>query len=45
MAGVGFCAVVLMICYHVPFNWVGLTGDSFADLPSYLRPVGLVSRS
>ncbi|WP_182379481.1 spirocyclase AveC family protein [Nocardioides sp. WS12] len=40
-AAIGFCAVVLMMCYHLPFNWISLTGDSFADLPSYLAPAGL----
>ncbi len=40
LAVVGFCAVVLMVCYHLPFNWVSLTGHSFAHLPSYLRPEG-----
>ena len=42
LAVVGFCAVVLMMCYHLPFNWVNLTGHSFAHLPSYLTPQGLV---
>ena len=41
LAAVGFCAVVLMMCYHLPF-WVSLTGHSFAHLPSYLSTEGLV---
>jgi hypothetical protein len=41
LAAIGFCAAVLMIFYHLPFNWISLTGDSFADLPSYLAPAGL----
>ena len=39
LAAIGFCAVVLMVCYHLPFNWLGLTGDSIAELPSYLKPL------
>jgi hypothetical protein len=42
MAAVGFCAVVLMMFYHLPFNWVSLTGHSYANLPSYLSTEGLV---
>ena len=42
LAAIGFCAAVLMICYHLPLNWISLSGDSFADLPSYLAPAGLV---
>lgn len=42
LAAVGFCAVVLMMCYHLPLNWVSLTGHSFANLPSYLSTEGLV---
>lgn len=41
LAAIGYCAVVLMVCYHLPLNWVSLAGDSFADIPSYLAPVGL----
>ncbi|MUL65815.1 hypothetical protein BOO86_15175 [Mycobacterium sp. CBMA 234] len=42
LAAIGFCATVLMLCYHLPFNWVSMTGHSFANLPSYLAPAGLV---
>jgi Spirocyclase AveC-like len=42
LAAIGFCAAVLMVCYHLPVNWISLTGDSFARLPSYLAPQGLV---
>jgi Spirocyclase AveC-like len=42
LAAIGFCAAVLMLCYHLPINWIGLTGHSFAELPSYLRLDGLV---
>ncbi|NKQ54237.1 spirocyclase AveC family protein [Amycolatopsis sp. K13G38] len=38
LAGVGFCAVVLVMLYHLPFNWLGITGDSMAHLPSYMLP-------
>ena len=42
MAAIGFAAAVLMMCYHLPLNWVSLTGHSFANLPSYLSTEGLV---
>jgi Spirocyclase AveC-like len=35
---VGFSAVALLVMYHLPFNWLGVTGTSMADLPSYLLP-------
>lgn len=41
LAAIGFCATVLMMCYHLPFNWISLSGNSFADLASYLVPEGL----
>jgi hypothetical protein len=37
-AVVGFCAVTLVLGYHLPFNWLGLIGTSVADLPTYLLP-------
>ncbi|MFZ2172622.1 MAG: spirocyclase AveC family protein [Rhodococcus sp. (in: high G+C Gram-positive bacteria)] len=37
-AVLGFCAVTLVLVYHLPFNWLGLIGSSMADLPSYLMP-------
>jgi hypothetical protein len=45
LAAIGFCATVLMVCYHLPINWVCLTGHSFAHLPSYLSVQGLVNRT
>jgi len=38
LAAIGYAAVVLIICYHLPFNWLSLGGGSVADLPSYLTP-------
>jgi len=38
LAATGYTAAVLMICYHMPFNWLSLGGSSVADLPSYLTP-------
>lgn len=38
LAATGYAAVVLMVLYHLPFNWLSLGGDSMADLPSYLTP-------
>ena len=37
-AVLGFCMVTLVFVYHLPFNWLGLIGNSMADLPSYLLP-------
>lgn len=38
LAAVGYSAVVLIVCYHLPFNWLSVGGGSLADLPSYLTP-------
>lgn len=38
LAATGYAAAVLMVCYHMPFNWLSLGGTSIADLPSYLTP-------
>lgn len=38
LAAIGYSAVVLLVCYHLPFNWLSLGGGSYADLPSYLMP-------
>ncbi len=35
-AVIGFCCVTIVIVYHLAFNWLGLVGTSYADLPSYL---------
>lgn len=37
-AVLGFCMVTLVLVYHLPFNWLGLIGTSYAHLPSYLLP-------
>ncbi len=37
-AVLGFCMVTLCFVYHLPFNWLGMIGDSVADMPSYLLP-------
>ena len=37
-AVIGFCVTMLFVLYHLPLNWLGLNGDSFADLPSYMLP-------
>jgi hypothetical protein len=37
-AVLGFCMVTLCFVYHLPFNWLGLIGESYAHLPSYLLP-------
>lgn len=38
LAVIGFSAVALLMLYHLPFNWLGVGGDSYAQLPSYLLP-------
>ncbi|MCB9440274.1 MAG: spirocyclase AveC family protein [Mycolicibacterium sp.] len=37
-AVIGFCILTLALLYHLPFNWLGVIGTSYADLPSYLMP-------
>jgi hypothetical protein len=37
LAAIGYTAVVLLMAYHLPFNWLSVGGDSVAHLPSYLR--------
>lgn len=37
-AVLGFCMLTLVFLYHLPFNWFGVIGTSYADLPSYLMP-------
>jgi Spirocyclase AveC-like len=36
LAVCGFSAAALLFLYHLPFNWLGVGGTSFADLPSYM---------
>ncbi len=38
LAIVGVSMTAFVLIYHLPFNWLGLIGDSTADLPSYLLP-------
>lgn len=38
LAVLGFCFATLVFVYHLPFNWFGVIGTSYADLPSYLLP-------
>jgi hypothetical protein len=38
LAAIGYCAVVLVLVYHLPVNWLGVGADSVADVPSYLTP-------
>jgi vacuolar-type H+-ATPase subunit I/STV1 len=38
LAAIGYSAVVLIMLYHLPFNWLGVGGSSLAHLPSYLMP-------
>lgn len=38
LAVIGWCITTLFVVYHLPFQFFGLTGDSIADLPSYMLP-------
>lgn len=38
LAVLGFCILTLFFVYHLPLNWLGLAGTSFADMPSYMLP-------
>jgi hypothetical protein len=35
---IGWCVLTLFVVYHLPFQFFGMTGDSVADLPSYMLP-------
>jgi hypothetical protein len=36
LAVIGFTFAMLFMLYHLPFNWLGVTGHSVAHLPSYM---------
>ena len=38
VAVIGVSIVTLFVVYHLPFNWLGVTGHSVSHLPSYMRP-------
>jgi hypothetical protein len=38
VAVIGFSITTLFVVYHLPFNWLGVTGTSVAHLPSYMLP-------
>ncbi len=38
LAVIGWCILTLFVVYHLPFQFFGLSGDSVADLPSYMLP-------
>jgi hypothetical protein len=38
VAVIGFAVLTLFVVYHLVINWLGVTGTSFAQLPSYLEP-------
>jgi len=38
LAIIGWCITTLFVVYHLPFQFFGMTGDSMADLPSYMLP-------
>ncbi|KAJ4422235.1 hypothetical protein N0V82_003095 [Gnomoniopsis sp. IMI 355080] len=33
----GFCAAAVIMFYHLPLNWLGVIGDCYADMPSYMK--------
>lgn len=35
-AVIGFCAACVLFSYHLPLNWLGVIGDCYAHIPSYL---------
>ena len=37
-AVLGFCMLTLVFGYHLPLNWLGVIGTSYADMPSYMLP-------
>ncbi|KAJ0420305.1 hypothetical protein BJY00DRAFT_313244 [Aspergillus carlsbadensis] len=37
-AVIGFCAATVLLCYHIPLNWLGVVGESVAEMPSYMKP-------
>jgi Spirocyclase AveC-like len=37
LAVIGVVCTMMYTLYHIPFNWLGVIGDSIAALPSYLR--------
>jgi hypothetical protein len=38
LAVIGWAMLTLIVVYHLPFQFFGLSGDSMADLPSYMLP-------
>jgi hypothetical protein len=38
LAVIGFAFTMLFVLYHLPFNWLGVTGNSIPHLPSYMLP-------
>lgn len=38
LAAIGFCCAATVLIYHLPFNWLGIIGESKAHLPTYLLP-------
>jgi hypothetical protein len=37
-AVIGWAITTLLVVYHLPFQFFGMSGNSLADLPSYMRP-------
>ncbi|KAF3916604.1 hypothetical protein ABW20_dc0103582 [Dactylellina cionopaga] len=37
-AVVGFCVLTMLVCFTIPLTLLGIIGDSYAELPSYMKP-------
>src|SRR5581483_10025453 len=38
LAVIGYAFAVFLLCYHLPYQFFGLTGHSLARLPTYMLP-------
>lgn len=38
LAVIGACGALFLLAYHLPFNWLGMIGESTFDIPSYMLP-------
>ena len=38
LAVVGACGALFILAYHLPFNWLGVIGESVFKVPSYMLP-------
>jgi hypothetical protein len=38
LAVIGACSALFIFAYHLPFNWLGLIGESVSQPPAYMLP-------